>query len=136
MMSAPSLPAYIPVNEAIHVIQWRLETSLSERCELFIGQIIILLDGVFTRQIRSAPMGGPISPSIANLAMEDFEEKALDSALTKLHACYCYVDDTFMIFQEYTIQDFTDIISTLRVNTSNSLSRQKRMATYPSWTSW
>ena len=41
-------------------------------------------DGVFYIQIRGAPMGSPISPGVANLAMEDFE-KALDSASTKPH---------------------------------------------------
>ena len=38
------------------------------------------------------PMGSPISPWVVNVAMEDFE-KALDSALTKPHVWYHYVDD-------------------------------------------
>ena len=56
-------------------------------------------------------MGSPISPGIANLAMEDFEEQALDSALTKPHVWYRYVEDTFTILPEYAIQDFTNRIN-------------------------
>ena len=62
-------------------------------------------------QIRGTPMGLPISPGVANLAMEDFEEKALDSALTKLHVWYRYMDDMFTILHEYAIQDFTNHIN-------------------------
>ena len=67
--------------------------------------------GVFYHQIRGTPMGSPISPGVANLAMEDFEEKALDSASTKPHVWYHYVDDTFTILHEYTIQEFTEHIN-------------------------
>ena len=65
----------IPVDEAIWIIRGRLEkdTSLSERCDLSIDQIITLLefslnttyfvcDGVFYRQIRGAPWGHPSHP--------------------------------------------------------------------------
>ena len=54
--------------------------------------------------------------------MEDFEEKAVDSAPTKLHVWYRYVDDTFTILHEYAIEEL--ITSTPRANTSDSLSRQ------------
>ena len=53
-------------------------------------------------------MGSPISPGVVNLAMEDFVEKALDSAPTKPHIWYRYVDGTFTILHEYAIQEFKD----------------------------
>ena len=56
-------------------------------------------------------MGSPISPGVANLAMEHFEEKALDNAPTKPHVLYHYVDGTFTILHEYAIQDFTSHIN-------------------------
>ena len=56
--------------------------------------------------------GSPISLGVANLAMEDFVEKALNSAPTKMHIRYHYMDDTFTILHEYAIQDFTDHINT------------------------
>ena len=61
-------------------------------------------------------MGWPISPDVANPVMEDFEDKALDSTLTKLHIWYCYMDNMFMILHEYAIQDFTDHINSHYLN--------------------
>ena len=93
----PAIFTGIPVDEAIRVIWEMLEkdTSLSNRSDLSMDQIITVLefsfnttyfvsDGVFQRHIRVAPMGPPISPGVANLAMEDFKN-ALDSAPTKPH---------------------------------------------------
>ena len=120
----------IPVDEAIQVICGRLEkyTSLSKRRELSIDQVITLLEFClntiyfvcdsmfylgFNCQIRGAPRGSSISPEVANLVMGigETEDKALDSAPTKSHVWYHYVDNTFMILQEYAIQDFTDHIN-------------------------
>ena len=56
-------------------------------------------------------MESSISPGVVNLAIDDFEEKALDSALTKPHVWYYYVDDIFMVLHEYVIQDFTHHIT-------------------------
>ena len=56
-------------------------------------------------------MGSLISSGVANLAMEDFEEKALDSTPTKPHVWYWYVDDTFTILHEYATQGFTNHIN-------------------------
>ena len=100
----------IPVDEAILVILGLLQKdiSLSARCELSINQMITVLefslnttyvvcDSVFYHQIRCATMGSPISLWVANLAMDDLEETPLDSAHTKPHGWYNYVNDTFII---------------------------------------
>ena len=44
-------------------------------------------------------MGLPVSPSIANAKMKDFEVKALASAPNPLHVWYwyMYVEDTFTV---------------------------------------
>ena len=127
----------IPVDEAIWIIRRKLEkdTSLSERCDLTIDQIITLLefslnttyfvcDGVFYLQIRGAPIGSPISPRVANLAMEHFEEKALDTALTKPHVWYC----TLFSFQNskiyfYCVKAKTILVFTLYVNKNWTFSK-------------
>ena len=50
-------------------------------------------------------MGSPVSPIIANLYMEYFEQKALSTAPT--HRLWCwYVDDTFIIQKEIHKQEF------------------------------
>ena len=76
--------------------------------EFSLNTTYFVCDGVFYRQIRGAPMGSTISPGVANMAMEDFEEKTLDSAPTKPHIWYRYVDDIFTILHEYAIQVFTE----------------------------
>ena len=108
--------------EAIWVIMGRLEkdTSLPERCELSIDQIITILvfclnstyffcDSMFYHQIWGTPMGSLISSGVTNLVMEDFEIKAIDSAPTKLHVWYHYRNDMFTVLHEYVIEEYRPI---------------------------
>ena len=43
-------------------------------------------------------MGSPLSPIVANLFMEAFEEKALESAVLRPRMWVRYVDDTFVLW--------------------------------------
>ena len=50
-------------------------------------------------------MGSPVSPMVANLYMEYFEQKALSTTLPPRLWCW-YVDDTFVIRKEENKQKF------------------------------
>ncbi|XP_011858751.1 PREDICTED: uncharacterized protein LOC105556278 [Vollenhovia emeryi] len=54
--------------------------------------------GEFFEQTTGAAMGSPISPIIANIFMEHFENEILKKALLKPSTWFRYVDDTFVIW--------------------------------------
>ena len=58
-------------------------------------------------------MGSPISPGVADLAMECFEEEMLAACPDYLSPAVwkCYVDDTFAVLHEYAIDKFTDFLN-------------------------
>ena len=55
-------------------------------------------------------MGSPLSPVVANLYMEAFEERALSTSILRPQKWKRYVDDTFVIWQHgpEALQDFQD----------------------------
>jgi hypothetical protein len=56
-------------------------------------------NGQFYGQADGLAMGSPPSPVIANFYMEEYEKAALDLAPLKPRCWFCYVDDTFVIWQ-------------------------------------
>ena len=85
----------VPVDPALKVIKDLLEkdSTLKERTVLPVEDIILLLEfclkntyfsfqGQFYEQVQGAAMGSPVSPIVANLYMEYFEQKALSTAPT------------------------------------------------------
>ena len=88
-----SLFTSIPIDKAIKVIEQKLimDPTIKDRSELSIQQISELLqmclnttyfqyNNTFYKQRIGAAMGSPVSPIVANLYMESFEEEALSTA--------------------------------------------------------
>ena len=84
----------IPVTDALEVIKRRLEqdTGLPRRTtwpsenilkllEFCLVNTYFLFNGQFFEQTKGAAMGSPVSPFVANIYMEAFEERALSTAL-------------------------------------------------------
>ena len=87
-----SLFTSIPVDLALGISKGLLEedNTLKERTVLPVKEIILLLEfclhntyfsfqGKFYEQVEGAAMGSPVSPIVANLYMEYFEQKALST---------------------------------------------------------
>ena len=58
-------------------------------------------------------MGSPISPGVADLCMEVFEEETLANCPPHLapYVWYHNVDDTFVTLHEYSIEEFTEYLN-------------------------
>ena len=107
-----SLFTNVPVPEGLQVIREKLERdqSLPERTAMSVDSILTLLEkclnttyftyeGEFYQQNEGAAIGSPLSPILANLFMESFEEEAINTALTKPMLWLRYVDNTFVLWK-------------------------------------
>ena len=118
----------IPVHYALQTIRRKLEAddSWKQHTALGLTEVMALLEfclnttyflcnGTFYKQKFGAPMGSSISPGVADLTMEDFEMKALSTCPKHLkpHVWYRYVDDTFTVLHEYSIEGFSNHLNSI-----------------------
>ena len=80
-------------------------------------------------------MGSPVSPVVANLCMEIFEESAITAPATPPKVWKRYVDNSFVVIKKHSSQPS---MTPLTRSTRRFLSLLKRrtMGNYPSWTPW
>ena len=67
----------------------------------------------FFEQVEGAAMVSPVSPLVANLYMEDLEQKAVSSTSHPCKFWHRFVDDTFVIHKEVHKQDFLQHINSV-----------------------
>ena len=95
----------------MNVVRYKLESddTLHERSPLSVQDIMALLEvclkstyftfhGKFFHLTEGVPMGSPVSSVVANLFMDDFEERAMAEAGNLRPSSWDrYVDDVFCI---------------------------------------
>ena len=114
----------VPVQPSIQIVKNRLQqdTTLPQRTAMSISQITSLLEfclthtyflfqGKYYEQVQGAAVGSPISPLIANIFMEEFEVKALQSFPNPPSMWLRFVDDTFVISKAEHSQDLLQHIN-------------------------
>ena len=116
----------IPVPSVLDIIRSKLEHDayLSNRTSMSADNIIELLSFClnntyfvfqeeFYEQTRGAAMGSPISPIVANIFMEVFETKAIETAVHPPRIWKRYVDDTFVLQDQAHKEEFLQHINTV-----------------------
>ena len=121
-----SLFTNVPVDLAMTVARQRLQVdgSLAERTSLSVDEIMKLLElclsatfmafrGSMFQQTFGTAMGSPVSVTIANLVMEDVEERALATAETPPRFWKRYVDDTCTALPSHRIDEFLNHLNSV-----------------------
>ena len=142
----PVLFTSVPVDPALGIIKDLLEKdpTLKDRKVLTVNDIILLLEfclknmyfsfqDQFYEPVEGVAIGSPVSPIIANLYMEYFEQKAVSTAPTH-RLWHRYVDDTFVIQKEVNKQDFLQYINSVDPAIWSTVENKRRMVLSPSWT--
>ena len=139
----------IPVKSALEVVKKKLEqdTELHQRTtmstqnimdllEFCLGNTYFLFQGNYFEQTQGAAMGSPVSPVLANLYMESFEDRALSSAVNPPRWWKRFVDDTFVILKKDHKEEFLHHINSVDPSIQFTTEHKKKMVPCPSWTFW
>ena len=100
-LSTRGLGHMLEVMQVIQLLEFCLTTTY------------FVYKGKYYQQTHGAAMGSPVSPIVANLYMEDFEDIALSSAPNPSSVWIRYVDDTFVKIHEYHVDEFSAHINSI-----------------------
>ena len=119
----------VPIQPALDVIEKLLkeDTSLQNRTSMSTKHIMDLLEfclrstyftyrGKFYERVEGAAMGSPISPIVANLYMESFDVRALQSSPNPPSVWKRSVDDTFVIMKKAHKEEFLTHLNSVDSN--------------------
>ena len=116
----------VPIQPALDIIKKLLEegNELQLRTSMSVKHITCLLkfclrstyftlQDKYYEQVEGAAMGSPISPIVANLYMEDFEMRAINTSPHLPLMWKRFVDDTFVVIRAAHKQNYLDHINSV-----------------------
>ncbi|XP_026741900.1 uncharacterized protein LOC113503954 [Trichoplusia ni] len=125
-----SLFTNVPVDEVIRIITTllggtTLPTGYVESITYCLKSGYFLWRGDFYLQIDGVAMGSPLAPVVANIFMEWFEKKALDSANVKPRYWWRYVDDIFAVVARDALKDLTSHLNRVHAKIEVTIEEEK-----------
>ncbi|XP_072022385.1 uncharacterized protein [Amphiura filiformis] len=127
-----------PIPDTLRIIRELLnnDSTLEDRTSLSVDNIMELLtfcvnntyfmfQGDIFRQENGAAMGSPVSPLVANLFMEWFEQQALSTYPAPPSFWARYVDDTFVVIQDQQVDAFTTHINNISPSIKFTIEREE-----------
>ncbi|XP_072014747.1 uncharacterized protein [Amphiura filiformis] len=125
-----------PIPDTLRIIRELLNndstlsyrTSVDNIMELLtfcVNTTYFMFQGDIFRQENGAAMGSPVSPLVANLFMEWFEQQALSTYPAPPSFWARYVDDTFVVIQEQQVDAFTTHINNISPSIKCTIEREE-----------
>jgi hypothetical protein len=93
-----SLFTKIPLDEAIQIVKEITDPETANLAEVCLRSTFFSYQGEFYEKTSGVAMGSPLSPIVANLFMENFEKRALESFPLKPLRWKRFVDDTNVLW--------------------------------------
>lgn len=124
-----SLFTNVPVDETIKIIADLVSaTDLLEvymkGIELCLKSGYLVWHGEYYLQVDGVAMGSPIAPVTANIFMEWFEEKALETAPVRPRYWWRYVDDVFAIVSRDSLSELIGHLNKLHDKVEFTVERE------------
>ena len=132
-----SLFTCVPVELAVDVAQCRLscDEHLPDRTSLSVQEIVRLLSfclsatylsfrGEHYQKIFGTAMGSPVSVTVANLVMEDVEDRALVTTDVPVRFWRRYVDDTCTALPASCCQRFLEHLNSIETSIQFTLEKE------------
>ena len=94
-----------------------LEIDVTHLLEMCLRTTYFKFQGSYYEQTDGAAMGSPVSPVVANIYMEMFEELALRTATHPPRIWRRYVDDTFCVITKTEVEGSLSHLNSLRTRT-------------------
>jgi len=102
----------IECNDSQERTNWSIQ-DVCEGLDVCMQSSYFAFLGKYFKQIFGTPMGSPVSPILANLVMEDIENKAMSEFHHPPKVWKRHVDDTFVVIKREYLQQFFNFLNSI-----------------------
>ncbi|CAF4918528.1 unnamed protein product [Pieris macdunnoughi] len=124
-----SLFTNLPLNDCLDIIAKRLKNMSPDYVDIVkhcLTSGYLMWKDEFYVQVDGVAMGSPVSPIVADIFVEDFEERALANAPVKPRLYKRYVDDTFVVLPNDKISAFLAHLNSIHNNIKYTVEQENK----------